>query len=653
MQTQERLALFGCTEPLPTRQLLRAGALTCERVGGRFGPLRVNGHEVWHGMAFLLRDAAWGTPEPVFEEVSLEDAAQGLRLCLHGHIPCTPADVARGPAEGARVLLHLEIQAYFDGRWDLSVRATPTHDLRVNRCGWVLMHPLSAAGRAVEVEHVDGRISRSTLPVQVPAWPPFTGVRGLRHEYAPGRWAEAWMPGEDYEFEDQRNNADASFKTYSRSNMMPRPYFLRQGQAMERRLHLRLLGDPPAALHRWSADFATPVLPLHTTGVHFMRLGLSISTGMAEAADWRIQDVLHRWKPDFLHLTLWTQDQVSLIHWQGVKTLLKASGARLRIDLCGLESPENDLPADDVCRRLSQSLQQAGIQPAEVAALPCGQRTADLLRHWFPGAHVGGGTPHFFAQLNRLEDSGGEDFMGFTVCPIVHGADDDSVMLGLQSLPSMMETARLRHPGRAWHLGPDCLSARASPLGPQPFSDGLRRVALARRDPRTRGLFGAAWLLGHLAAALRSGVDALTLPPLMGEDGLGQLSPEGWLGTPSAAWLETCLSWRGVRLMEWTTPHATHANFTAWPLVAISGIGRDGLQVLMANLASSAQKVHWPHGGHWACLDAQAWQQHLSNPASSAWRATGPCPPEIVLGPYALARIDLPNSSETEHAARH
>ena len=83
--------------------------------------------------------------------------------------------------------------------------------------------------------------------------------------------------------------------------------------------------------------------------------------------------------------------------------------------------------------------------------------------------------------------------MGFTVCPIVHGADDEAVMNGLQSLPSMLETARSRHPGRDWHLGPSRLSARASPLGRQPCSDGQKRMALASRDPRSRGLFGAAW----------------------------------------------------------------------------------------------------------------------------------------------------------------
>jgi hypothetical protein len=67
MSARERLALYGCDEPLPQRLTLRAGPLSLALVGGRFGPVHAHGHEVWHGLAFLFRDAGWGTPEPVFD----------------------------------------------------------------------------------------------------------------------------------------------------------------------------------------------------------------------------------------------------------------------------------------------------------------------------------------------------------------------------------------------------------------------------------------------------------------------------------------------------------------------------------------------------------------------------------------------------------
>ncbi len=643
MSARERLALYGCDEPLPQRLKLRVGPLSLELVGGRFGPVCAHGHEVWHGLAFLFRDAAWGTPEPVYEVLHHHTEGAGFSLTLRGHIPCAPEDVAGQPAEGARIELALQLRGDTDGVLHLQARATPSHDLLSNRCGWVLMHPMSAAGCAIEVRHVDGRISLSTLPQEVPAWPPFMAVRGLRHEYAPGHWAEAQLPGEDYELEDQRNNADASFKTYSRSNCMPRPYVLRQGQSWTRELHLRLLGQPPEQ----ASAVALPGLrwPLTQDAPPAMRLGLAITPDMTrQPAAWMLT-VLAHWRPAFLHLSLGPDTLKDAVNWSGVLALLQAAGASVRLDVCGLEGLGHGGEADAACHALAQQLAQAGVVPTAVAALPCGAQAAGFLRQLFPASAIGGGTPHFFAQLNRLEISGGEDFMAFTVCPIVHGVEDEAVMNGLQSLPSMLETARHRHPARDWHLGPSALSARASPLGRQPRSDGQKRMALAARDPRSRGMFGAAWLLGHLAMAARAQVQAVTLPALQGEDGLYWLSGGAWHMTPSAVLLQVCLQWRSLQHVELQAEADGSAVGPAWPLTAITGHNERFQQILLANLSAQAQTLHWAHGGplaQWSCLDAESWLKHQESPTSSPWRESCDCPVDLVLPPYGLIRMDLP-----------
>lgn len=647
MSALERQALYGCDEPLPQRLTLRAGPLSFELVGGRFGPVHAHGHEVWHGLAFLFRDVGWGTPEPVFEVLSHDIEGEGFVLRLRGHIPCAPEDVVGQPAEGACIGLVLQVRGDADGRLHGVAQATPSHDLLSNRCGWVLMHPMSAAGCAVEVLHVDGRISRSSLPQEVPAWPPFMAVRSLRHEYAPGHWAEAHLPGEDYELEDQRNNADASFKTYSRSNSMPRPYVLRQGQSLTRELHLRLLGQPPEV----APSAAMPNLrwPLKQDAAPAMRLGLAITPDMTRSPEAWVLDVLAQWRPAFLHLTLWPDTLSDAVDGPGLRSLLQAAGAALRLDLCGPEGLGDGGPADISCRALAQQLALVGVVPASVAALPCGAQAARFLRQLFPASAIGGGTPHFFAQLNRLEVSGGEDFMGFTVCPIVHGADDEAVMNGLQSLPSMLETARRRHPARDWHIGPSRLSARASPLGRQPHSDGQQRVALASRDPRSRGLFGAAWLLGHLAAAAQARVQALTLPPLVGEDGLWWRASDAWEMTPAAVMLQACLRWQQLQALPLQPLAGRSAATPNGPLAAISGTTVQGRHILVANLSAHTQTLRWSRGeacASWSVLDAQAWWQHQDSPHRSPWRASGDCPADLTLPPYGLVRIDLPLFTE-------
>jgi D-apionolactonase len=647
MSARERRALYGCDEPLPQRLKLRAGPLSFELVGGRFGPVHAHGHEVWHGLAFLFRDAAWGTPEPVFEVLDHQIEGVGFALSLRGRMACDPQDVVGAPVEGAGIRLDLQVRGDPDGGLHFQAQATPSHDLWSNRCGWVLLHPMSAAGCAMQVQHVDGRTSVSSLPHEVPAWPPFTAVRALRHEYAPGHWAQAQLPGEDYELEDQRNNADASFKTYSRSNSMPRPYVLRQGQPWTRELHLCLLGpppDPPTEVSPSALQLRWPGSLTHGASPN-LRLGLAITPDMTRAPAAWVLAVLAQWRPAFLHLTLWPDTPNAAVDGTGLRRLLQAAGASLRLDLCGREGLGDGGTPDADCRALAQQLALAGVVPMSVAALPCGVQAARFLRSLFPGSAIGGGTPHFFAQLNRLELSGGEDFMGFTVCPTVHGADDDSVMQGLQSLPSLLETARRRHPERDWHLGPSRLSARASPLGRQPHSDGKRRMALASRDPRSRGLFGAAWLLGHLAEAAQAGVKALSLPPLVGEDALFWPRDDTWQMTPSAALLQVCLRWQCLHPVVLQAADEPCTAAQGRGVAAVTGHNGQCWQMVLANLGAQAKtlggspEASW---AKWACLDAESWLHFLDTPSSSPWRELGDCPVSWVLPPYGLVRIDLP-----------
>ncbi len=647
MPARERLALYGCDEPLPQRLKLRAGPLSFELIGGRFGPVHAHGHEVWHGLAFLFRDAAWGTPEPEFEVLEHQVDGEGFALSLRGCMACDPQDVVGVPEEGAVIRLDLQVQGKPDGSLIFKAQATPSHDLWSNRCGWVLLHPMSAAGCAVHVLHVDGRISLSTLPHEVPAWPPFTAVCAVSHEYAPGHWGQAQLHGEYYELEDQRNNADASFKTYCRSNSMPRPYVLRQGQSWNREVHLCLLDLPPDP----APDAATlegPLRlpwPLTHDATPAMSVGLAITPDLTCAPEDWVLAVLAQWRPAFLHLTLWPDTPNAAVDGSGLRRLLQAAGASLRLDLCGREGLGDGGTFDADSLALAQQLALAGVVPMSVAALPCGVQAARFLRSLFPASAIGGGTPHFFAQLNRLEVSGGEDFMGFTVCPIVHGADDDSVMQGLQSMSSVLETARRRHPGRDWHLGPSSLSARASPLGRQPHSDGQRRMALASRDPRSRGLFGAAWLLGHLAEAARAGVKALSLPPLVGEDGLFWKTGDTWQMTPSAALLQVCLRWQSLHhvVLQAVDDHSTVVQGRG--VAAVTGHNGQCWQMVLANLGAQAKTLgcspdaSW---AKWACLDTESWLNFLDAHSSSPWRELEDCPVSWVLPPYGLVRIDLP-----------
>ena len=387
------------------------------------------------------------------------------------------------------------------------------------------MHPLDAVEHAVTVTHADGRESQSTFPRLIAPWPPFMSVQAIRHEWTPGAWAECRLEGDVFELEDQRNNADASFKTYNRSNMMPRPYLLRAGQAVTQTAELRLV-DHGASTERvqvavQQAPDGVPVAPA-------VRPAFSIGIGISPSDCHASESVLQRLselRPGHLHLHLESPDQA--VHWAGLRALLRASQAKLRIDVAvGKAEPRIALHA------LAAELCAAGLQAEAVAIFPSTPSAIGSAQEAFPGCPIGGGTLHFFTQLNRAEDLGELDFLSFTTSALVHGADDDAIMQGLRSLPFMLETLSARYPGVPVRIGPSAIPARASPLGGQPASDGTRRLALAQRDPRTHALFGAAWAVGYLAHLQSAGLQSLTLMQLQGNYGLLQ-GDQAW---PVPAW---------------------------------------------------------------------------------------------------------------------
>jgi hypothetical protein len=108
-----------------------------------------------------------------------------------------------------------------------------------------------------------------------------------------------------------------------------------------------------------------------------------------------------------------------------------------------------------------------------------------------------------------------------TNAPIVHAADDISVMETLEALPYVVQSAKAFINGKAYCIGPSSIPARLNPYGastaPNP---GNGRVCLSDMDPRQRGLFGAAWTLGYVAALAGGGLSAITLGAATGPAGM-------------------------------------------------------------------------------------------------------------------------------------
>jgi hypothetical protein len=596
--------LYGTDEAIAPARTLRAGPLSMELQRGRLRHIRCGSHEVWHGLALVLRDVDWGSPEPVIVSLDIREVADAFEVHIEGHV-----------AAQALVEFRLHISGDADGCIRFEAEAVPAADLKVNRLGLCLLHPLQACGARVEVTHIDGRTSRSTFPELIPPWPPFTLVRALRHQWAPGHWAKATLEGECFETEDQRNNGDASFKTYSRSNMAPRPYRLDAGVALRQSAVLRL--EPPVRVATTPRRHA----PLRVTVGAEAGAWLPVGVEFHAEDAWQpaLLPVLRELWPAHLHLA-WRPDLQ--VHWQGVASMLQAAGARLRLD--ALLPDGHDATA--ALRALKVDLDAAGIAAEALAVFPSHRANISAAKGVLSPLPVGGGTPHFFVQLSRLDALGAVDFASFTTASVVHGADDDEVMLGLASLPAMIATWHARHPGLPLRMGPSAIAARASPLGAQPPSDGTRRIALAAIDPRSRAQFGAAWALGHVVGVAQAGVQAVTLLSLRGPSGVVAFDERGVTRHP-AFHLLSMLGQPARRL---------RVEVTAPQRIAALALQREGTRlVLVGNLGPERSDVDiegLPPGFTQQRLDA-------AQDGPPAWLAAGPAGRTVRLEPYGIALI--------------
>lgn len=578
--------LFGTDEPVAAARELRAGRLCAQLRGTRLGPITFDGHEIWHGIDFLFRDVDWGTPRPVVDRTGQHADEEAVRLTVHGRI-------------GAGIAFEIAIRIA-ETSLDYAVTATVQETLQTNRTGLVVMHPLSACTRRVEVEHTDGRTSTSTFPGSVAPWPPFTLVRAIRHEYADGAWATCRFSGDDFELEDQRNNADASFKTYSRSNFMPRPYRLRAGMVLRQSVRLQI-ASVPATPHVRATD-PVSVAPGGIAGP-LPAIGVAVTAADLHRVD---AGVLAELAPAYLHLVLERADEP----FEPALLARLLAGRDLRLDVCGVTA------ADAQLGRIADRLRSEGIQPAAVAVFPSEPAVLAAARRAFPHADIGGGTPHFFTQLNRIEDLGAVDFLAFGTASVVHGADDEEIMAGLQSLPAMIETLRVRHGAVPVHVGPSSIGARRSPLGAQPASDGSRRLALARRDPRTRGLYGAAWAVGYIAQFARAGARAVTLFDLAGDAAL-----VGEDGVRSPAF--------HVLRRLGAPARCRHMAVPADASLAVLGLQHE---TILANLGAQPLAVRF-EAAQAQVMDAQALLQHADDP----WRRVALHGGLLVLDAFAVA----------------
>jgi hypothetical protein len=511
--TSRGVKLCGTDESGPTSRLLRAGPLSVELENGNLRYVRFAEIEVLRGIAFLVRDENWGTFTPTITDLDVEDDDGAFRASYRG--AC--ADAKR------RLVYTAEIVGRHDGSLAFTVVATAETDFETNRTGFVVLHPLAGvAGRTMRVVHTDRREETGRFPELIKPSQPVFDIRSLAHEIAPGAWATCTMEGDAFEMEDQRNWSDASYKTYVRPLAKPWPYTLAEGSRHEQSVRLAIAGSvaPATAVNPSSLTMALG----GASDARLPAIGLGVPGDEAEHALSAI-DLVRRLGPRLLVCQIDARQALDQVRLEAYRSLVEATDAELGLEIV---IPDSTDPAAEL-RTIAAAVAKAGLTPETVAVSPA----SDLMSHQpghedpavppapaiyaaaraaFPGVRLGGGVFAYFTELNRKRPPLGlTDFVTHTTCPIVHAADDRSVMETLEALPAIIASTK-SFSAAAYRIGPSAIGCRQNPYGKGTLDNPHGgRVCLARVDPRQRGLFGAAWTLGYLAAAAQGGVEAVTL----------------------------------------------------------------------------------------------------------------------------------------------
>ena len=552
---------------------LRAGPLALRFVGGELRGLRLGAREVIQRIYVAIRDENWGTVPATLSNMQIEQAEHSFRISFDAAHQHAPIDFAwRGEISGAA-----------DGTVRFSLDGAARSDFLRSRIGFCVLHPLACVGAPARITHTDGSEEASYFPQLIAPQAlrdgtiqphhPFSEMRALAHEIAPGQWATLAFAGEIFELEDQRNWIDGSFKTYGTPLRLPFPVPIAAGTRIAQSVTLTLVG---ADLATTAASEDGPMLvEIDATRAigRLPRIGLGIGTETPplDAQDIALLKTLH---PAHLRVDLILADADYPAALARAARAARALGCTLEIALHCSDAAAHELAAlaatvRDTAPPVGAWLvfrRGAKTTPPELGAL-----ARAILP---PGAPIGGGTDAYFAELNRQRPPlGAFGMLCYSANPQVHATDDETLAAACAALADTLRTAQAFAPGTPLAVTPITLRPRFNPNATAPEPPPAP-------DPRQRSLFGAAWTLGCLQHLAAGGASSATFYEVAGPRGV----QEGGVAFPLFHVLAAACEFGGAEVLAAHTPDPQRIA-----ALALRAGGR--LRILLANLTAEPQQV--------------------------------------------------------------
>jgi hypothetical protein len=603
--------------------------------------VKIGQHEVLRRVYVAVRDRNWNTIPATISQLSVQSGEDTFAIGYDAVHVAGEIDFA----------WRAEITGESDGKIRFTFDGVARSSFLRNRIGFCVLHPAELAGVSCEVDYANGSGYATSFPRLVAAEQPVRAIHDLtaiRHEVAPGWWAEVSFQGDLFEMEDQRNWIDASFKTYCTPLRLPFPLRIEAGRRIRQTIELRLLER--GASRRPVATVADPgSVALIQTGATMTIPPIGLGGSNCQLSP-REVDRLKGLRPAHLRVDL-------IPGVEGVAQTLADAGQQARQLGVPLEvalllgdnaEAELDLVRDLIGRaevRVARWLIfDRHARSSSAQSLRLARQSLGSL-----GAPVGGGTNADFYQLNQFRPpSEWMDFVAFSMNPQTHACDDTSLVETLTVIPDPVESARHYFGDLPVVISPLTLRPRFNPVATgaegAPDPDQLP----ASVDPRQMTLFGAAWTLGAVKRLAESQPASITLFETTGWRGVtetesGSSLPGRFPSIPGGVFplyhvLADLAEFAGGEVVELQS---------SIPLRVEALLLRDGERqtLLVANLTSDSQSVEaaWLSGTaslrrlrqenlelavrQPEAFRTQSWQHELSVP-------------RMVLSAYEIVRLD-------------
>ena len=503
-------------------RILSAGSLEVIYSAGSLRWVRWKGIEILRGISFLVRTPGWGTPAASISGLKITESHTDFSISYKAHYGTS--------GKGVSVAICIKGDAV--GRLVADATICAEASFKTNRSGFVILHPLDGfAGTRVSVDHYSAPAQDKTISLQISPSQPVMDMRAITHSPVKGLKVETSFAGDIFEMEDQRNWTDASFKTYNRPIDLPYPYVLSPDETIHQSVKVNV------------HDTGMDILPKPTINLpeivkqRMPYFALPLDTPADAACALHFAELVKCLAPASLLLRVDLSTTNDEKDYKAITQLMKLTGADLEVQVIFTASNATDLMRE--LKTLSGLMTSAGISVARVSAFskideqsfqpnedrpqhPSESTVTDALSLYFPQATKIGGTPAFFTELNRKRLTTSHwDGMTFATSPLVHAADDASVMETLESLSHVLYSANALANGLPISVGPVGIGLRLNPYGSAPVkNDPLAREEMAAHDPRQRGLFAAAWIVGYLTRIAPFSVDRFSFGAPTGPFGL-------------------------------------------------------------------------------------------------------------------------------------